>query len=180
METISNIVQALANNIMELMPFLIIKSYERGVRWTWGQNPIELLPGLHLRIWLMHSVETGSVVDNAIHLPHQTVTCEANGKVYHYRLNMGYRITDIVKHYCNVNNFKEVTMAIAMRHVAKRIRKEPPDDLTKLEKSLETTLTTQFKDWGTDVFAVGFTDFAEVETRMRLFGDDDVFSHIEA
>lgn len=183
METLSNIVDALFRNLMELMPFVIINSYQRGVRWSFGKNPVELLPGFHWKLWLYHEIALVVVVDDAIHLPGQTVTCQADGKVYYFKVSFGFRIFDAVKHYCNVREFKESTIAIAMRHLAKRVRTASAEDLldpAKLEKSLENTLTTQFKGWGTEVFTVGFTDFAEIKTRIRLFGDDEVFNHVEA
>ena len=71
-----------------------------------------------------------------------------------------------------------------MAHLAKRVREkelaELITDLKKLEDSLEGTLTTQFKNWGTEVEWVGFTDFAEVPTQFRVFGIGDHASLLAA
>lgn len=182
METISSLVDALINNLMALMPFVIVKSYQRGVRWKLGKNPEELQPGFHWKLYLYHEIEKVTVVDDAIHLPSQTVLTK-DGRTVHFKTSFGFRIVDAVKHYCSVKEFKEATIAIAMRHLAKRVRaleyNDLVNDLTKLENSLENTLTTQFKSWGTEVFAVGFSDFAEITTGLRVYGDDEIFKHLE-
>ena len=61
-------------------------------------------------------------------------------------------------------------------HLAKRIRgmtlQDLTDDLAKLETSCKNTLTTKLKDWGTEVTDVGFIDFAEVPTQIRIFHEE--------
>lgn len=173
---LETILPAIFENVLAIMPFKIIQSYERGVRWRWGKNPIEVGPGLVRRIWLMESVETTVVVDDVIELPVQSVITK-DKKLVCFKACIGYRVVDVVKHQCNVTDFNSSTKAFAMTHLAKRVREQDLDetegDLSKLEKSLQGTLTTRFKDWGTEVFMVGFTDFAEVPTQVRLFGSSD-------
>jgi regulator of protease activity HflC (stomatin/prohibitin superfamily) len=162
------------NNLMVLLPFVIVRTFERGVRWTLGKNPKELQPGFHWKLWVFHQVEKINVVDEVVDLPVQSVIT-ADEKLVCFSVNIGFRIVDAVKHYTSVQDFVESTKGLAMTHLAKKVRerklKELTDDLTKIEKSLEGTLTTRFKDWGTEVFSVGFTDFAEVPRQMRIFTD---------
>jgi regulator of protease activity HflC (stomatin/prohibitin superfamily) len=171
---LDNLVDAILSNIAELMPFVIVQSYEEGVRQTVGKNPKKLSPGFHWRIWLLHQVTVLPVVDDVLMLPTQSVITK-DGKLVCFKGSIGYRVRDIVKHVCNVVDFSESTTARAMQHLAKKVRdKELAEliaDLTPLEKSLEGTLETKLKDWGTEVFSVGFTDFAEVPTQVRLFQD---------
>jgi regulator of protease activity HflC (stomatin/prohibitin superfamily) len=173
-DVVENFVTILLNNLMALMPFVIVRTYQRGVRWRLGRFPFELKPGLHLKLWLYHQVELVDVVDEVIDLPVQSVITE-DEKLVCFSVNIGYRVVDVVKHWNSVQDFHEATAGIAMTHMAKKVReKKLPEllqDLSKLERSLEGTLTTRFKDWGTEVFSVGFTDFAEVPTQIRLFGD---------
>ena len=115
-----------------------------------------------------------NVVDEVIDLPVQSIIT-ADEKLVCFSVNIGFRIVDPVKHYCSVQDFHESTIGLAMVHLAKKVRerelKELVQDLTKIERSLEGTLTTRFRDWGTEVFSVGFTDFAEVPTQLRIFAD---------
>lgn len=169
-----NFVGIILQNLMALMPFVIVRTYQRGVRWRFGCSPIELAPGLHWKMWLYHQVEIADIVDEVIDLPVQSIIT-ADEKLVCFSVNIGFRVVDVVKHWNSVQDFHEATAGLAMTHLAKKVRElkleELLKDLTKLEKSLAGTLTTRFKDWGTEVFSVGFTDFAEVPTQIRLFGD---------
>src|SRR5665213_2020808 len=172
-------VELLMNKFLALFPFVIVRSYQRGVRWRFGRLPCELAPGFHWKIWLWHQVEIFDVADEAIELPIQSVIT-ADEKLVCFSVNIGFRVTDIVAHACGIQDFHESTKAIAMVHLARRVREmklaELVSDLKKLENSLEGTLTTRLKQWGTEVFSVGFTNFAEVPRQIRLFGDS--ISHL--
>lgn len=183
LDGISNIIEALGNNLLQLMPFDIVYKYERGVRYTLGRNPRELQPGFRLRIWLLHTISKVVVVDDVITTTIQSVITK-DKKLVCFRVSIAYRIVDAVKHLNEVTDFETSTLAMAQRHLAKRIREkelvelETPDGLKGLEDSLKGTLTTRFRDWGTEVFDVGFIDFAEVPTQVRLFGDHGPLDHL--
>ncbi|HVM73413.1 MAG TPA: SPFH domain-containing protein [Candidatus Paceibacterota bacterium] len=170
-------VEMLLNNMMTLLPFVIIMSYEGGVRWTLGRNPRELKPGFHWKWWFFHQIERMSVVDQVIELQIQSVITQ-DGELVCFSVNIGFHIVDVVAHFCGVQDFIESTRALAMTHLAKEVRKKPYQDLvtdlSKLERSLQGTLTTRLKDWGTEIFSVGFTNFAKVPLQVRIFGDSSV------
>ena len=172
---LDNFIDAVLQNIMDLMPFVIVKSYERGVRWKFGKSPKELAPGIHVRVWLLHSTEVVTTAADVLMLPIQSVITK-DEKLVCFKAIVGYRITDIVKHCCEITDFRDSTVCLAMQHLAKRVREgslsEVVADLSKLEKSLERTLETKLKEWGTEVITVGFVDFCEVPTQVRLFQDD--------
>lgn len=172
---------AVLNNLMVLLPFVIVRSYQRGVRWVLGVNPVELEPGFHWKVWLYHQVEIIDVVDEVIELPIQSVIT-ADEKLVCFSVNIGFRIVSAVDHFCNVHDFLEATAGMAMTHLAKRVRQETlvdlVADLNKLEKSLESTLTTRLRGWGTAVFSVGFTNFAEIPTQLRVFTDGNSTKHL--
>lgn len=168
------LIEIIANNLMALFPFQIIKSYQRGVRWTFGRNPKPLEPGIRWKIWILHQIEMCDVVDEVIDLPVQSVITK-DEKLVCFSVNIGYRIADVVLHYTSVQDFIESTAGLSMTHLAKKVREktlqELVSDLTALEKSLQGTLTTRMKSWGTEVFSVGFTNFAEVPRQLRIFLD---------
>jgi regulator of protease activity HflC (stomatin/prohibitin superfamily) len=159
---------------MALFPFVIVRQYQRGVRWQFGRNAFELAPGFHWKLWLFHQVEISDITDEAIELPIQSIITK-DEKLVCFSVNICFRITDIVAHWNTVQDFRESTKALAMTHLARRVRSSTLSDLVtdlaKLERSLEGTLSTRFKDWGTTVFSVGFTNFAEVPRQIRIFTD---------
>lgn len=169
-----SIVDVVLQNLSDLMPFVVVRSYERGVRWTLGRNPTELGPGFHLRVWLLHSSEKVPICDDVLMLPIQSVITK-DEKLVCFKGSVGYRIKDPVKHCCEVTDFRDSTVALAMQHLAQRVReadlKDTVADLRKLEKSIERTLETRLRDWGSEVAYFGFTDFCEVRHQMRLFQD---------
>jgi regulator of protease activity HflC (stomatin/prohibitin superfamily) len=175
---LEGLVQGLFENLAELLPVKVVRSYERGVKWTLGRNPTQLDPGPHLRVWFYHSIETAIVADDTIELPTQSIITK-DEKLVVFKAIIGFKIEDVVKHFTNVTDFRESTTGLAMTHLAKRVRDltlaELVGDLGKLEKSLSTTLTTKFKEWGTVVNYVGFSDFAEVPTQIRIFGEGAPF-----
>jgi len=134
------------------------------------------MPGFWCKIWIVHSVEVIPVVDDVIELPTQSVITK-DEKLVCFSANIGYRITNVVNHFCGVTDFTTATVGIAMTHLAQRVREktlaELTIDLKKLEGSLENTLTTRVKDWGTEIWSVGFTNFAEVPSQLRIFGIGD-------
>lgn len=161
-----------------IKPLWTVRSYQEGVRWTFGRNPQLLGPGLHGRWPMVQEVEVISVVDDYLSLPTQSVITK-DGKLVCFDAMIGYRIEDAVQHFCGVVDFEEATQELAMAHLAQRVREWTYEELTNpnglkaLEKSLEGTLTTRVKDWGTRIINVGFTNFTPVNHTFRLFGVKD-------
>lgn len=162
----------------EFRPLFMVRSYQEGVRWTFGRNPKLLGPGLHFRIPIIQELEIISVVDDYLAFPVQSVITR-DGELVCFDAMIGYRIDDAVKHFCEVVDFRDATQELAMAHLAQRVRDWTYEELTaegglkSLEKSLEGTLTTRVKGWGTRIIDVGFTNFAKVPYQFRLFGIKD-------
>lgn len=172
----TTVVEHVFANLQALMPFRILKSFQQGVRWTWGKNPKPLGPGPHLCLPVLHSMSVHDVVDEVLNLPTQSVVTK-DGHPICFSVNIAFRIADIVAHECNVQDFIESTAGAAMTHLSKQMRKKTldelmaPDALTKMEDSLKGTLTTKMRRWGTEIIDVGFTDFVPRPRALRLFLD---------
>lgn len=168
--------EKIGENLLELMPWYVVRSYEEACEWTFGKNPRSRGPGWHWRWYGITSYEKMSVVDDVLELPVQTVISK-DKKSISFKAVVLFRIRDVVAHFCNVNEFKSSTQALAMAHLAKRVREQSLDDteldLKKLEDSCAGTLNTKLKTWGTEVFGVSFVDFAEVPTHIRLWGNQE-------
>ena len=167
----NSLVDVVLQNVMEIMPFRIIMSYERGVRWRLGVNPKALDPGFHWCLPLLHTIEVININEEFHDLPVQTVTT-SDGREITFSANVGYRIVDPVLYWEAVNQFDESIAAKAMVHLSERVRECEYQWLIKnqkeLEKSLRGTLETRLKRWGATVTEVGFTEFVHV-TALRIF-----------
>ena len=173
-----NVVAWLGENLLKLAPFRIIYSYERGVRWTLGQNPKALKSGFQWCWWIWHRVESFSVVEQVINLPVQSVmTADIPPIPVCFSVNVGFEIDNPVWHFCAVQNFDQSVKDLAMSHLSERVRGRTLAQLTaegglkELEISLKGTLTTRLTKWGTIVTHVGFTDFVTVQHQVRMFQD---------
>lgn len=166
-------IEMLLENLAELLPFVVIYSYEGGVRWTWGRNPHEVKPGWRRRIWGMDRIETIEVVDQYLEIPVQSVMTQ-DDKPVSFAVVIGFRVKDPVKHYCEVVDFTDAIIALASGHLAKRVREQSYEtlrtNLEALERSLSGTLETRVKAWGTEILSVGFKDFALVKHQWRIWG----------
>lgn len=169
--------EKLADNLLDLLPFYRVMSYEMACQWTFGKNPVAKGPGWHWRWYGITTYEKVPVVDEVLELPIQSVLTK-DKKSVSFKAVVGYRVNDIVAHYCNVNDFADSTKSRAMGHLAKRVRAQTLDevefDLGKLEASCKGTLGTKLKEWGTEVLFVEFIDFVEVRTQIRLFGSERI------
>lgn len=172
-----NLVQWIWDMLNTFAPWIIIKSYERGCRWTLGKNPQVVGPGFVWNIWVVHEIETVSVVPQYIKLPVQSVTT-SDGEPVCFSVGIGFQVEDPVQHFCNVTDFDESLSTISEIHLAKRVReqsyKETSDEkvsgLKELESSLKNTLTTKVRNWGTRIIEVGFSNFSHVNLQFRGFG----------
>lgn len=157
-----------------LRPFRVLRDYERGVVFRLGLYHRTMGPGWRWMIPL--GVEDTEVIDcreETRNLNSQSATT-ADGETVTFGVNLVYRVVDPQKYQCEVFEFDDSLCAYAMIHLSRRIRDLTLADLidgqSKLERSLEGTLSTRLQKWGAEIVSAGFTDL--VRTRQyRLFGD---------
>ncbi len=176
METFGAFLQKIFDNIVELIPFFFTRSYEKSVRWWLGKHPEALDDGIHVKVPWLHQVETIGVVDDVLELPIQSVMTK-DRKLLCFSASIGYSITDPVKHFCAVQEFGTSVAGLTRAHLAEWVGSLTLDELCNdrelLLKKLRSSLHAELKDWGTRVRWVGFTNFAEVPTQVRMFGIGD-------
>jgi regulator of protease activity HflC (stomatin/prohibitin superfamily) len=168
-----NFIESILSRLEQLWPFVRVKTYQRGVRFRGGKAPVELQPGVHFAIWWFDEVLIVDVTSQPINLPTQSITTK-DGVPVSFSANVIYRVTDPVTMLTAVSDFDDSVTAIAMNHLAKRVREQSMDELRTgqdaLEKSLEGTLHTRVKKWGVEIEAVGLTDLVQARA-YRLLGD---------
>lgn len=176
-----NVIQWILDNLSVFAPWFIIKSYDWGVTWRLGTNPRPLSPGFHWRIPFADTLETVAATPRYIELPVQSIITK-DGVLVCFAAMFAYKIEDPVKHFCEVDDFDEATEESAKAHLVKRVREQDyavlstPDGQLSLERSLQGTLSTRVKPWGTVVVDVGFVDFAKVPHQARVFGLEGVLN----
>lgn len=186
----TNFVELLFNNLMELLPFKIIRSYERGVKFTFGNvgtfrqwfmckfkhqnySPSQLEPGLHLALPLIQDIEVVNIVPEVINLPNQTAITKDNLTIT-YSANIEYHVVDAVKKFCNVQDFENsllnTCMNILAREVRRRVYKSLVDQQDAIEDSVQKKLNQKTQEWGVEVTSVGITDITQTRA-YRFFGE---------
>ncbi len=75
---------------------VMIQSGQRGVLFRWGRAAMELEPGFHWLVPLVHGVRTTPVRSVTIDLPDQKVMT-ADGLVYHVGVNLVYRVENATR-----------------------------------------------------------------------------------
>jgi regulator of protease activity HflC (stomatin/prohibitin superfamily) len=159
------------DNLRELWPCKIIRSYQRGIRFKNGVvHEEQLVPGLYWFIPFFWAIEEVSVVEDVLDLPTQSITT-ADGKMVSFSANVSFEVTDAVLLYTQVQDFEQNLSRIACGHLAMRVREWRWDELQesqkKLEASLRDTLTTRVKGWGCRIIECRLTDLVQAR-QIRL------------
>lgn len=166
----------LGDNLAALVPFRIVRSYQRAVRFWMGNPGPELGPGFW---WIVPGLLTIEVVDtraDTSNLPTQSVTTK-DGRAVTFSANVEFEIVDAAAYVTGVQQFDFSLTNVAMSHLAKRVRAWTWDELVTeqraLELSLRDTMTTRAKRWGVQINDVGLTDLTCAKT-LRFYGDPGI------
>lgn len=164
----------LSNNLLALLPFRVVRSYQRGVRFRLGRDIALLSPGWWWFFPVVESIEVVDVAPCVMNLPTQSVTT-CDGRALSFSANIEYEIVNARKMYVRVQHLDTSLSASAMGFLAETVRAQPWDALVAgqlaLEGELRRTITKQARRWGVRIRRVHLTDF--VTTRaLRLYGDN--------
>ena len=165
-----------------LLPFSVIRIYERGVVLRWGIPNRVQEPGFRLH-WScgVEEVERVCVVEQTMDLVVQSITTSDDVSVT-ISANFVYAVVDPVAYHTAVTDFDRSAEGYARIHLSQRAREMTWAELLanqkKLESSLEGTLTTRLKAWGAEVQRLGFTDLTRAGAH-RLFTDNPLVARPE-
>lgn len=165
-------IQAIFDFLHQFWPLRIVHSFQKGVRFKFGQDTEELSTGWYFFVPFFWSIEIVHTVPDVLDLGVHSITTKDDISVT-FSANVAYEIVDARLMYTKVQDFATSLARLAEGHLATKIRaweyKELIDNQKKLEESLEGTLETQAKKWGVSILDVWLTDL--VRTRQyRLFG----------
>ena len=174
-------VDALVANAKELLawilPFSVIRVYERGVVLRWGIPHRVQEAGFRWHYSFgIEEVERVVVVEQTMDLVVQSITTKDDVSVT-LSVNFVYSVSDATAYHTAVTDFDRSAEGYARIHLSQRAREltwaELLEGQRKLEASLEGTLTTRLKAWGADVQRLGFTDLTRARA-YRLFTDNPI------
>lgn len=147
----------------------IVENWSHGVRFRRGVPEAKpLTAGVWFHWPHIDRIAIVPIKERFVDLPVQSATT-ADGFEVTFSANIGYSIFDGVLACTEVHDLEDAMSRIAMGHLHRRIHEwklaQLMEDLAKLEKSLEGTLTTRVKRWGCQIDDVGITDM--VRTGLR-------------
>ena len=169
----TTLVEWLGQNLAELMPYKVIRTYQRGVRFTRGTQPRALMPGWHWFLPVVQSIEILTVSQDSINLPTQTIITRDQKQLTFSGVVL-YEITDPVAYWCHVQDATNTMRDKAMLFLARRFRRCTLEQATRMQRRTERVLRARLTDdaraWGLLVVDVGLTDFSTARP-FRLYGD---------
>lgn len=169
-------VEAVFNNLANLIPCKVIHSYERGVKFRGGVPKAELRQGIHWFWPFYESIEVVNTSDEVKDLPSQSVTTK-DGHAITFSANICYCVINATDNYTKVQAFDEAMQGFAMVYLARAIRAMTLTQLKSQQERLESDFTIvlrkKVKRWGAKVVWCGITDLV-VSKAYRLFGDSPV------
>lgn len=165
------IVEAILENLKQLIPIAFVKSYQGGIRFRRGVDVAELKPGMHWFAPFFEEIVVVNIQEQGLDLPMQTATT-ADGIEITFDANVFYQILSVRKVYMGLQDFDHWVSRKAAGHLNRKIRERTYDALkseqTKLEASLKDTLQTRVRDYGVEIVAVEITSFARTKVYRLL------------
>lgn len=173
----TTLVEWIGQNVAELMPFRVVRPYQRGVRFTRGIYPTTLAPGWHWFVPIYQTIEIVGVAEDSINLPTQTIMTR-DGQPLTFSGAILYRISDPVAYWCAVQDAQNSLRDKAMLFLARRLRRRTFAQAVRLQHRTEELLRGELSEksgrWGIEICDVGLTDFSTARP-YRIYNDAPLF-----
>ena len=157
-----NVIATLLEWLRQFWPFVIVHSYERGVRFWLGRDTALLEPGVHAYVPFFGSVHPITVVQDYIRLGNQNLTTR-DGKPLLVSCNVRYEVPDARAAFTQVQEFPTSLADAARQALVAEIRKYEYAELlgkqADLERDVKTAVNKVSSKWGVRVINVGLADF---------------------
>ena len=143
--------------------WVVVAPWQRAVRLRFGKRMVELQPGIHLKVPLVHQVFSQNIRLLVVDTPNQTVTT-ADGRVVTISAVVGYRIVDIKRVFSSIQNPRDVVNSLAMGAISVYVTSHSAVECSVPEIEADLTGRLHAEDWGLGFGLVKITDFAFVKT----------------
>ena len=149
--------------------WVVIASWEQGVRIRLGRNPTRLDPGIHLRIPFIDRIYVQSTRTRVILAENQSLSTK-DGKVYTVSIGIRFRVQDVVELYESMAQPEGILACDAMSLVAQHIftRQAKDIDPSALEDSVNDGMPSYAP--GLDSVRVNVTGFCHSRCYRMITG----------
>ena len=165
--------QVLLEFLRQFLPLVVIRDYQRGVRFVLGKARGPYAPGPYFSVPMVYEMESVVVVEQVVNLLNVAVRTK-DGVCLTVSANVNYEVENAAHALCRVNDLDASMATEAMKYLHRLIRRATTDRLftqqRKVERAIQDSLQRKVEGWGVRVIDVGLTDL--VPTRFyRLYGD---------
>lgn len=174
------------DNVREIIPFTIIRSYQGGLRYTlgideqpaswWGRlfpsaGPLE--PGLRWRIPYLQDIDVVDTVPDVNRVPLMSATLK-DGRTVTFSAVVRYEIVDVQRYFTKVQDFDDSLSALIEDQMAPSVRKRTSEELFRdirlIERRLRASIERRAKVWGVRVHGVRITNLVIDAQHFRHMG----------
>ena len=165
------LIELIINWITEIIPFVIIYSYEEAVLLRLGKFKKTLGAGIHFKIPFFDNVINQHVVVTTLSLPPQSLyTLDKQNFVVKGLIK--YKISDVKVLLLEVYDAQDALSDMTLSIIKSIITTLPSEDL--LNNDIDNILTkktrVEAKKWGVEIHQVTLTDIAPIKS-FRLISD---------
>jgi regulator of protease activity HflC (stomatin/prohibitin superfamily) len=168
-----NIIDFIMSQINNLIPFVFVLQFQKGVRYRMGKFNKVLEPGPHWKIPYLETVLKDSIVDTTILLPVQSVITEDRMEVV-VSATVGYMVKDIAVFYNNVYDTRSAlsdkTMVVIRDTIAANSFDTIISDPVTFNLWLKKLAQKDVKKYGIHVNFVSLVNFTKARS-YRLFNE---------
>jgi regulator of protease activity HflC (stomatin/prohibitin superfamily) len=173
---LDKLISFLLEIIDKLIPFIIIKQYEKSLLFRFGLFKKELLPGFHWKIPFVDEIDTYPVVTTTLTLPVQSImTKDGIGVVT--KGTIKYKISDLtvfgVEVADAIDALSDMTSGVIFNIITQRTLNESRE--CDLNKIITKEAKKEAKKWGIDIEMVTLTDFSKMNS-LRLFNENNTLN----
>lgn len=165
------LVELIINWVDQLLPVIIIPSYEEGVQLRFGKFKQVLHPGIHFKLPFLDEILHQHVVVTTLSLPAQSLyTLDKQNFVV--KGVVKYKIADVKTFLLEVYDAKDALSDMTMSIIKNIVISIPAEKC--IDQDLDNLLTkkvrVEAKKWGVDIQQVTLTDVAPIKS-YRLIND---------
>lgn len=157
--------------VNDILPIVIIPSYEEGVRLSFGKFKKVLSPGMHFKLPFVDEIIRHHVVVTTISLPAQSLyTLDKQNFVVKGVIK--YKIADVKTFLLEVYDAQDALSDITLSIIKNIIVSLPAEKCIdpELDNLLTKKARVEAKKWGVDIQQVTLTDVAPIRS-FRLIND---------
>lgn len=165
------IIDFILNFLSDILPFVVVDHYDRGVRLRLGKKREVLEPGIHLKWPFVDKVLTQMVKTTTIQLPEQTITTKDNKSIV-VKSIIKYQIVNVEVSLLEVNDpidaVSDMTLGIIRDVFIKKDWVDCNDGA--ISKVITDKANKEAEKWGIGIDKVTLTDLGLIRT-VRLMGN---------